>query len=84
MLFHLYLYTTSPPRDAASLGMATAEEDRSAALAAASATTTGMAAVFLFLCIHYPCSTTSRRHWRRWRPPGGHWLWHFLHQSLRR
>ena len=48
MLFHFYLYTTSPPRDAASLGMATAEEDRSAALAAASGTTTGMAAVFLF------------------------------------
>ena len=47
-MFHFYLYTTSPPRDAASLGTATAEEHRSAALAEASATTTGMAAVFLF------------------------------------
>ena len=49
VLFHFYFYTTHPPRDAASLGTATAEEHRSAALAAESATTTGMSAVFLFL-----------------------------------
>ena len=40
--------------------------------------------LYFFFYIHYTCSTTSRRYWRHWRPPGGHWLWHFLHQSLRR
>ena len=80
MLFHFYLYTTSPPRDAASLGTATAEEHRSAALAEASGHHNRHGHCIVFLYILYHCSATSRRHWRHWQPPGGHWLWHFLHQ----